>query len=284
MFTFEFGHLELSNDDNADVLVLSGDICVAKNFGPDYDLFFQDASRLFKNVVYLMGNHEHYNGDFATSESTIRAALKRYSNIHFLERSAVTIDDVTFIGGTMWTNMNNRDPMTMMHVSRRMNDFQCVANSNRMITFNTPNFKTNEDGSQVRDKDGNLIKTGVTHHQRPGGFSPEDAADEFDKFTQYLQSVITGKFEYKYVVCTHHAPSRQSTHPRYKHEQLMNGAYSSNFDEYILDHPQIKLWTHGHTHEDFDYMVGSTRVVCNPRGYIGYEGRANRWTLKTYEV
>jgi predicted phosphodiesterase len=30
----EFGHLEIENTDNADVLVLSGDICVAKNFGP----------------------------------------------------------------------------------------------------------------------------------------------------------------------------------------------------------------------------------------------------------
>ena len=52
----EFGHLELNNDDNADVLVLSGDICVAKKFGPDYDRFFQDASRLFKNVVYVFIN------------------------------------------------------------------------------------------------------------------------------------------------------------------------------------------------------------------------------------
>ena len=54
----EFGHLELNNVDNADVLVLSGDICVASKFGPNYDRFFQDASRLFKNVVYIMGNHQ----------------------------------------------------------------------------------------------------------------------------------------------------------------------------------------------------------------------------------
>ncbi len=48
----EFGHLELNNVDNADVLVLSGDICVASKFGPNYDRFFQDASRLFKNVQF----------------------------------------------------------------------------------------------------------------------------------------------------------------------------------------------------------------------------------------
>jgi hypothetical protein len=64
----------------------------------------------------------------------------------------------------------------------------------------------------------------------------------------------------------------------------MNGAYSSSLDEYIMDHPQIKLWTHGHTHEDFDYMLRSTRVVCNPRGYIKYEERADNFQLKTVEI
>ena len=64
----------------------------------------------------------------------------------------------------------------------------------------------------------------------------------------------------------------------------MNGGYSSSLDEFIMDHPQIKLWTHGHTHEPFDYMVGETRIVCNPRGYIGYEQRANDFKLLTVEV
>ena len=54
--------------------------------------------------------------------------------------------------------------------------------------------------------------------------------------------------------------------------------------EFMLDNPQIKLWTHGHTHEDFDYMIGSTRIVCNPRGYIHLEERADRFELKVIEV
>ena len=64
----------------------------------------------------------------------------------------------------------------------------------------------------------------------------------------------------------------------------MNGGYSSDLDDFIIDHPQIKLWTHGHTHEDFDYMIGSTRIVCNPRGYINYENRADRFELKFLEI
>jgi hypothetical protein len=52
----------------------------------------------------------------------------------------------------------------------------------------------------------------------------------------------------------------------------------------MLDNPNIKLWTHGHTHEDFDYMVGSTRVFCNPRGYHDYEERADHFELKCVEI
>jgi hypothetical protein len=64
----------------------------------------------------------------------------------------------------------------------------------------------------------------------------------------------------------------------------MNGAYSSDLDQFILDRPQIKLWTHGHTHEPFDYMIGSTRVVCNPRGYINHEACADNFKLKYVEI
>jgi predicted phosphodiesterase len=28
-----------------------------------------------------------------------------------------------------------------------------------------------------------------------------------------------------------------------------------------------KLIVHGHTHDPCDYMIGETRVICNPRGY-----------------
>ena len=288
----EFGHLELNNVDNADVLVLSGDICVASKFGPNYDRFFQDASKLFKNVVYIMGNHEHYDGDFAKSESILRAALERYSNVHFLEKEIVKIDDVTFIGGTLWTDMNKEDPLTMYHVQRRMNDFRIVRNSNRMVTRTVPLYELNPDytedgkngGKYATKEGGGLIEIGSKKKEEISHFSPQDAAEDFDKMYGYLKSVIEGRFEEKFVVCTHHAPSKGSEHPRYKHDTLMNGAYNSVLDEYILDHRQIKLWTHGHTHEDFDYMIGTTRVVCNPRGYINYEGRADNWKLKSFEV
>jgi len=35
---------------------------------------------------------------------------------------------------------------------------------------------------------------------------------------------------------------------------------------------QPDLWVHGHVHDSFDYRVGRTRVLCNPRG-CGDENR-----------
>jgi hypothetical protein len=54
--------------------------------------------------------------------------------------------------------------------------------------------------------------------------------------------------------------------------------------EFIMDRTQIKLWTHGHMHNKSDYVVGESRVVCNPRGYIGYESFAKNFTLKYLEI
>jgi hypothetical protein len=88
----------------------------------------------------------------------------------------------------------------------------------------------------------------------------------------------------KFVVVGHHAPTKLSTHERYIGQYLMNGGYSSDLSEFIMDHPQIKLWTHGHTHDPFDYVVGETRVVCNPRGYAGHDPQADVFELMFLDI
>jgi hypothetical protein len=64
----------------------------------------------------------------------------------------------------------------------------------------------------------------------------------------------------------------------------MNGNFYSNMDQFIMDNPQIQLWIHGHMHDPFDYGIGGTRVVCNPRGYIQYEQRAQEFELQVIEL
>ena len=277
----EFGDLDIANTDGADVLILSGDICVAADLdmrdrrqtemgfarhrSERFHDFFERCAVNFPHVIYVMGNHEYYHSDFATALDEMRRKLAHLSNLYILEREIKVIDDVTFIGGTLWTDMNDRDELTLYHMRTMMNDFRVIQNSGVPVHFRTQEgeFKT-----------------------RVAKFSPDDAVTEHVKMKEYIQVVtdMLGKNPNKYVVVGHHSPSRRSTHEMYAHDTIMNGGYSSDLDQFIEDRPQIKLWTHGHTHHPFDYMVGETRVVCNPRGYIGHEARADEFALLTVEV
>ena len=270
----EFGDLMLKNEHDVDVLILGGDICVAHDIGrPDSQSvlegarsnrirdFFLRCSFQFPHTVLIMGNHEHYHGDFSKSRDIIQGMLDSagIQNIYLLDKESRTIGDYLFIGGTLWTDFNREDPLTLHAASTMMNDFRGVKHS-------------------AKGKAGGIWK-----------FIPEDALQDHYAMRDYIRTVIDnrraqGDRSDRVIVVGHHAPSRQSTHPRYQTETVMNGCYSSNMEEFILDRPEIVLFTHGHTHEDFDYMIGTTRIVCNPRGYIGYERRADTWQPRLIEL
>ena len=269
----EFGDLDLHNEEGADVLVLGGDIFIADELTDfrynEYDNaivpatqsvrerakryydFVTRCAERFPQVILIMGNHEHYHGDFQKSSKVIRGTFGDLHNVHFLDKEWRIINGVLFYGGTLWTDMNGEDPNTMHRIRMMMNDFNCVKN-------------ISEEGKKV--------------------FMPDDAVEDHYAFRRGLDEVLVLHPNLPTVVVGHHAPSKASTHPRYKNEVIMNGAYSTNLDNFILDRRQIKLWTHGHTHEDFDYMIGTTRVVCNPRGYDGYEEKAYNFKLKYVEI
>ena len=265
----EVKELVLENVDNATVLVLAGDICVANSLGDrgnfednwfnnksqTYHRFFQDCCQKWPHVIFIMGNHEHYHGDYANTLQHLRAQLGYLSNLQILEQELAIIDGVTFVCGTLWTNMNSGSPSTMMVTQGMMNDFRCVDNSL------TPHISG-----------------------RPSRFTPLDSIYAHQDMLKYIEFMTEGKWYDKFVVVSHHGPSRRSTHPRYAHERDMNGAFTSDLDYFIEAHPQIYLWIHGHTHDPWDYFVGSTRIVCNPRGYAGHEPTAINYTPKTVEV
>ena len=293
----EFGQLNLENTENAEVLVLSGDICTAVDLRPlddtafmghaksdRYHEFFDNCCSRFNHVVYVAGNHEHYHGDYAKSLEILKTNLAHHTNLHILDKEVWEHGDHVFIGGTLWTDMNGEDEMTMRHVERRMNDFQICKNSNREVNFRTQEPTLDENGEQKRDSTGALQYHAV-FKTREAYLSPSDAVEDHKAMLKVIEDAYNDIPPWKtVVVCTHHAPSKGSEHPRYKHDQLMNGAYNSQLDNFIMDRPGIKLWTHGHTHEDFDYMIKQCRVVCNPRGYINYEDRADRFEIKVVEV
>ena len=254
-----------------DILILSGDVCEAKAVRKDlynpnlvmlpherkdqrpdrfYRFFEEECSKKYAQTIYVMGNHEYYGSTYQKVWGHLNQQMP--DNVHLLENETLELDDVVFVGATLWTDMNQGDPLTLFHIKHSMNDYRYVT------MFN-----------EAKNAYHKLI--------------PEFTVQEHWKSRDYIKSVVESDPDKQYVVVTHHAPCKASVKPQYAGDVLMNGAYSSDLSEFIMDHPQIKLWTHGHTHDVFDYMLGDTRIVCNPRGYENHELRATEFDPRAFE-
>ena len=269
----EFMDINIQNTENADVLILSGDILVAEDLHNHPEVhpmdpvnipnlgrrqlsaqrfrdFIKRCSFQFPHVVVIAGNHEFYHGNWKASIQYLRDEYSKFPNVYFLEQELKVIDDVTFIGATLWTDCNNGDPLTLHALGDMMNDYRIIRNDELGYTKLRP------------------AHTAVRHKQTVG----------------YIKTVLADRKDDKVVIVGHHAPTFNSVHEKYRNDQLMNGGYASDLSEFIMDHPQIVLWTHGHMHDPFDYMVGSTRVVCNPRGYAGHDEQADVFQVKFLDI
>lgn len=245
---------KMKNTENVDVLILSGDVFIGealnklgnKHTSTDYEDFIELCVQEYPQIVYVTGNHEYYHGYFKKTNDTIKKALEKYPTFHFLNNETLKIDDILFVGTTLWTNLNNFHRETMYVVQSMMNDYRKIINDDI-----------------------------------PGGaITPKETGQKHIENMEFLRKVLSENVSTKTVVVGHHAPSPMSIKPQYANDWHINGAYSSNLEEFILDNPNIVLWTHGHTHSPFDYMIGSTRVVCNPRGYWNYEDISHSFELQ----
>jgi len=257
-------HLEFNPDlevknAGADVLVLSGDICVAEHlhrnpvgeespnpnsyarYARYYREFFHKVSLEFDTVLYVMGNHEHYSGPWNRTEEVLRNELAIYPNIHLLEQTKHVIGDVVFLGASLWTDLNSADPLTMMSIRNLMSDYHAITETN-----------------------------GQSYYK----LRPETTLRKNTETVLWLRYMLAGD-QRKTVFVGHHAPSRRSIHPRYSTQTVMNSAFCNNLDHVIDEHDHLVLWTHGHVHNAWDYQIGNTRIACNPYGYPGEEKEYN---------
>lgn len=270
----EFGDMTLPG---GDILVLAGDIAEAGNvemskYNPDYvalphekklrygrpdryQRFFAEECPKYNEVIYVVGNHEHYNFVYDNTVNYLKDQLKDIPNIHVLERETYQVDDILFVGSTLWTDMNKADPVTMNVLENYMNDYRRVSK--------------------------NYLVEGVGPRTYTNRLRPEVIYRAHKDTMEWLQGVVEdpAHADKKIVVVGHHAPTKLSIKPEYEDDHYVNGGYSSDLSDFIIDHPQIKYWVHGHTHSFFDYMMGETRVIANPRGYTQYEERANEIDL-----
>jgi hypothetical protein len=99
-------------------------------------------------------------------------------------------------------------------------------------------------------------------------FLPEDALAIHKKHRKdiFEHAAELGDHVRKKVLVTHHGFSSLSIADAYKNEKHLNGAFVSEMSNEIID-AEFDYAHHGHTHNSFDYMIGNTHVITNPRGY-----------------
>lgn len=231
-------------EDKDTVLILAGDIDTGNRIEALGE-FLATCSYQFKDVIFVPGNHEYYHGIVGQTFNDIVYKCSQLKNVHIMDNHSIVISDVLFVCATMWSDFDNGNPITMQLAKRGMNDF----NISTILDSNT-RFGTRT-------------------------LQPEDVYTlciESKKFLFDTVKSLKQKYR-KVVVVTHHCPSFMSVPERFKGHPL-NGAFASSLENDILG-TNPDLFIHGHTHDSFDYMVGETRIICNPRGYIPREANPN---------
>lgn len=222
----EFFNLDLT-DVPADVLVLAGDISIGHE-----GLRWARARLPRIPIIYVMGNHEYYNGQYECVLDEARAAAARLG-VHLLEREEVRLDGVRFLGTTLWTDFEIEEPalpraIAYQYANRSMNDFRTIRYGDRMLRA-------------------------------------QDTRELHIESRTWLANRLAESFGGRTVVVTHHLPHRLSINPRFARDPL-NPAFASHLPELVR--APVALWLHGHTHCSCDYTTDAeTRVLCNPRGY-----------------
>lgn len=229
--------------DKESVLVIAGDSGTFKHYPSTLKPLFNLVAQRFNKVIVVYGNHEWYHTDIWGEEKKFWEDKKLPENVHILQNDYLIIDDVVFIGATLWTSFNDRDFLAMSHGRDSMNDYQCIRLS--------------------YDHDA----TGPYSSPYSKRITPEMTVDVHEKSKAYiLKAVGLDVFEsLKKVVVTHHMPSEQSVPARFSGD-LLNYAFFTELGNEIA-HKGPDIWVHGHTHDSKDYMIGETRIICNPFGY-----------------
>ncbi|GAB5429385.1 MAG: metallophosphoesterase [Devosia indica] len=181
-------------------------------------------------IVFVPGNHDVMGVAVDAWDCGNEDLLDR--GIFVLSSGqSVVIGGVRFVGATLWTDFGLADDVYASEAwaARHMPEYQ-----------------------QVRRADGSPIW-------------PADTRAAHARNRAAIEAVLATPFAGPTVVITHHAPSRRSIAGSV---DIPDAAFASDLEPVIMRH-QPELWVHGHVHQHHDYLIGSTRIIANPRGYVG---------------
>lgn len=224
----EFGDFEVPEVD-ADAVVVAGDLHVGTR-GLEW------AAKRLPDVpiIYVLGNHEYYKHVLPELIISMREEARRIDErIQVLDRAVFELEDVVFLGTTLWTDfaLGGEQGSGMEIAEQALTDFWAI--------------RYGSDQKELKAAD--ILRV----HERE---------------RWWLENTLARHAEQKVVVVTHHPPSARSV-PDFAMQDPWCGVYASHLDDVVLG-SGASLWIHGHVHTPADYVVGDTRVLSNPRGYV----------------
>ncbi|HLF97444.1 MAG TPA: metallophosphoesterase [Methylococcaceae bacterium] len=216
----EFGPMPLPLTD-ADIIVAAGDIGVGRQ-GVDW------LRNSIVPVVYVAGNHEFYGGEYDETLRTLRRQAIG-TPVNFLQNEYFILEDVRFLGCTLWTNLGDGEGGKLEDMRAIVNDFKQIRHGKRLL----------------------MLSDYILKHQAS---------------LAWLEEELSRPFHGPTVVVTHHAPLPNCW--KGLSHSLKRFAYCNDLHE-LMERFDIPVWIHGHTHFLNDIVHDRTRVLCNPRGYNG---------------
>lgn len=235
---FDIGYKPQPNMEDKDtILIIAGDLfpeyksIIYKKNQEDELRWLSEMAEQFKSVVFVAGNHDIWGSNIDFYYKRFKEKLIENdvpSNVYLLQNDTIILDGVCIIGATLWTDFGNMNPLVMFDAKKYMMDYKYI--------------KSNYD---YRPITANRI---LTDHKIS---------------VEYIHKQLKEYANMKKVVVTHHAPSDLSKDTRFSDG---NEYYTSDLSNLILEYgPDV--WCHGHIHTNKDYMLGNTRILCNPKGY-----------------
>jgi len=240
--TFDYECLQLNYPQDADVIILAGDVGEWIN-GIEW------SRNCFKNkeIIYVAGNHEFYDSDLSII-GEMREKAKEL-NIHFLDNDAVTIDGVRFLGSTLWSDFNSYSAIEIEEAWKNLNDYRYIKCQQWW------------ENKQNKARAMWLMNLESKFGFEPEYFSPTVAYLLHKESLNWLNQELNKSYKGKTVIITHHAPSIRSTVDS-------DYSYASNLERLIEKFSsEIDLWCHGHIHKPVDYEISGVRIISNPRCY-----------------
>ncbi|MHC2001802.1 metallophosphoesterase family protein [Methylobacterium sp. CM6241] len=153
---------------------------------------------------------------------------------------AVVIGGTRFAGGTLWT------------------DF-------RLGAFSLTHAMRTAQG-RFGKVDYRRIRTGPSSRHR---IEPAEVLAINRRTRAFLDATLAETHPGPTVAVTHHAPHPESLPDPHAD---MRWCYASDLRD-LIHARGPDIWVHGNIHEAADYIVGPTRIVCNPRGHASEASR-----------